>query len=992
MFSKSGVAHYEPYWCEMNGHAFNLFIQKGDSKPCVRFDLKEMRLYPAVKGLPGKEINPKSPMLGLVSRYHRMVLENGIQEVPPMSTFFFECSNEEERDRWLLAYYINSEWAQRFSGMFYPRGTARVEYGEGVWRLKIASDNTIRYLKSSRLHVSAKIDGTVYKKGSKFASAWKARYAALKGQCTLEYFTEKGGESLGKLNMSDGKVVLVCNDTLIPPTMASTKEKLSSLKGKVMSGRRGSVAVAPEQPQTASREEKMENLLWFAVLSPQRAWLFRAANLEDLERWMFSMEDRCNDFKQLMSSVKTAIAQAEKSFDNDPCPIRYKMHPLPDSMFPQLERAAIPGRPMSGQFSSEDAVKLSRTTTISSDDAPLASSSRSLSNSKISPRPRGNTAGRNRDEKRDELADLLDEDLDSVNTKPKTAPRVTSPHVVRRDQSGAMPSGSNARKDDPPKTMPSPRGPGGKPALPPRKSEVMERDKDALEDAFDVTGFDDDDAFGGSNTSASSKKPTPAPPAKSPRGGAATPSTSKKPVMDPLEEDFAKERENGLMEKVAALEKQLSASKEEARTAKAQVKKQEREIEQLKADVEEAKGQAKSDGFAEAEVEELKKQLAAEQKNVVKLDAKVKKLTADNEKLQSQAGAAQDAEEVSKELSDLKDQLAQEEEKSSQLETQIDDLKKQLKDAQKSVTELDREKKKKENAEKKVTSLEADVERLEAEVESLKNQVVTLESEVSDSKKSAADAEQLKLLKKEKESAVKKIAALEAKVAQAENEAKNAREAVSSYSKRKSYSGVSDQNVRDVIKSLSDENDALVAQLAALKAASAGRTPGSAEVASLQTELQNALKLLDAAAERLKELEKKGGAVGGAAAPSKPGGASPAELARVKDENAKLQAEKKSLLATIDQLRLEIEQHIQDKEELGKAFEALQEEQIEEEERQQEEEEEEVKKPPPPAAKKQLPVKKEDPKKKPVAPAKKAAVVEEDPFGDSGMPDENEPW
>lgn len=88
----------------------------------------------------------------------------------------------------------------------------------------------MRYLKSSRLHVSAKIDGPVYKKGSKFASAWKLRYAALKGTCTLEYYTEKGGESLGKLNMADGRVVLVCNDTLTPPTGTATKEKLSSLK------------------------------------------------------------------------------------------------------------------------------------------------------------------------------------------------------------------------------------------------------------------------------------------------------------------------------------------------------------------------------------------------------------------------------------------------------------------------------------------------------------------------------------------------------------------------------------------------------------------------------------------------------------------------------------------------------------------------------------------------------------------------------------------
>ena len=105
-------------------------------KPAVRFDLKEARVYPAVKGLPGKEINVKAPLLGVVSRYHRVVLTDAITEVPPFSIFFFECQTEEERDNWLRAFYINYEWAQRFSGLFYHRGTARVEYQEGTWKLK----------------------------------------------------------------------------------------------------------------------------------------------------------------------------------------------------------------------------------------------------------------------------------------------------------------------------------------------------------------------------------------------------------------------------------------------------------------------------------------------------------------------------------------------------------------------------------------------------------------------------------------------------------------------------------------------------------------------------------------------------------------------------------------------------------------------------------------------------------------------------------------
>jgi hypothetical protein len=188
LFKKDGNAHYQPYWCELNGHAFNMYINKTDKVPCVRFDLKELRMYPAARGLPGKEVNTMAPMFGLVSRYHRMILENGLQEVPPTSVFFFECPSDKLRDDWLKCYFINQEWSQRFSGMFYPRGSARCEYGEGVWRLKVASDNSVRYLKSSRLHVSAKTEGTLYKKGSKFGSAWKPRHAALKGSCTLEYY------------------------------------------------------------------------------------------------------------------------------------------------------------------------------------------------------------------------------------------------------------------------------------------------------------------------------------------------------------------------------------------------------------------------------------------------------------------------------------------------------------------------------------------------------------------------------------------------------------------------------------------------------------------------------------------------------------------------------------------------------------------------------------------------------------------------------------
>jgi len=115
--------------------------------------------------------------------------------------------------------------------------------------------------------------------------------------------------------------------------------------------------------------------MWFAVMNPGRIWLFKCLNLEELERWICSMEGRCNDFKQTVGAIMQDILKLEKvhslcgftrrcltcaqAFAMDPFPIRYNMHRLPEKVYPTLQRAAIPGRPMSGSFSSEDPIKVS---------------------------------------------------------------------------------------------------------------------------------------------------------------------------------------------------------------------------------------------------------------------------------------------------------------------------------------------------------------------------------------------------------------------------------------------------------------------------------------------------------------------------------------------------------------------------------------------------------------------------------------------------------
>ncbi len=813
-FSKSGAAVWQSVWCELNGHCFNVYGGKADARPYLRFDLKECRMYPAVRGLPGKEINTKAPLFGVLSRYHRVIMADAVQDVPPVSIFFFECDSEESRDRWLTNFYINYEWAQRFSGLFYPRGTARVEYTEGNWKFKIVTDASVRYLKSSRLHVSAKLDGQVFKKGSKMGSAFKSRYCSLKGQCTLEYFAEKGGESLGKLNMSDGKVVLVCNDTLLPPTGAATKEKLSSLKGKIT--RRTSVAV-PVESGTATKEEKQENLLWFAIVSPGRVWLFRAANLEDLERWMFSMEDRCNDFKQQMQGLKVAIQQAEKSFDNDPCPIRYRMHPLKDSYYPMLERAAIPGRPMSGQFSSEDAVRNRGDSNappmeLSESGGPHPPVLKKGQTVGVVRRPEAAASKRRPSDAAD--LDSFDADIDalgSLSTKPVRGgltPRGggASPGVDRRTEASAKTSGGAK----------SPRQTGSQP-LPPSKSSggavkkpVPRPQEDLLEDAFDVTGLDDE------VEAPAPKKPVPAPAPRSPRSGgsAGAVSVPQKKSAAAVEDSGASEADEALREKVAALEslqKQFMVLKDEFTKKKLEDKKKEREIEQLKSDLEEAKANQNTRGGAlEQEVEELKTQLKNEQKKTAKLEQQVKKLTGDNERLTSQAGAAKQAEEANQEAEELKAELEAANGEKEKLEQQVEELKKQLKETSKAGPELERERKKREIAERKLQTQEEASEKLEAEVESLKNELVVMEEKVATAAKQGSDT-------KEKKQLLQRISNLEAKLSAAESEVSNSRLAAAAYAQRKDYAGVTDQNVREVVKSLNEENDALMTQLSSLK-------------------------------------------------------------------------------------------------------------------------------------------------------------------------------
>lgn len=790
---------------------------------------------------------------------------------------------------------------------------------------------------------------------------------------------------------------------------------------------------------------------------------------------MFSLEERCQEFKQTMGSVKSAIAQAEKSYDRDPFPIRYKNHPLGDSCYPQLERAAIPGRPMSGQFVEEGGpgtgggtMRLNRATTMADEQVAPPRSPRGGGGgmgNKPNERSRATTTsvieGENLDGYDDELDDLSSGGSKGSISKSTSQSKLPSPRpggaggvspaTKRPTPSNSGPEEKSPRgmerttsASDMSKRGPGAGGPAGGgrgtgrdmgkspnvPPKPPAKGGSV-KDKDDTfgdDDAFDVAGFDESDD--GSSSANGKKNPAPSaspvPAQRSPRkltkgndldnssgslsprpkGPSAIPSSNKSGggVSDRASgaNSVDKEEFEELKSQVESLQKQLTAAKDDASKSKLLVKKQEREIEQLKTDLEEARAKAlesESGGFAEAELEEVKKQLQNEQKNTVKLEARIKKLVADNEKLEANAGKAKDAEQNETELAELKESLAEAEKKNGELEEQLDDVKRQLKEANKATGELEREKKKRETAEKKVTTLEADVEKLEAEVENLKNAAVTMESDLANAKKSGGDSKLMDAVKKERDVAMKKAEALDVEV-------KRLRTQAGQSSKRKEFANVSDSNVRELIRTLNDENETLLQQLTSLK----NPTPANADISMLQREMQVALKALDAAGDRLRELEKenaalqkKGGGGGGSGNAS-----NAADFARLREEVSRLTADKKELQATVTELRSQIERLLQDKDELVKAFEEMQngkgdDEEPQEEEEQPQEEEEVEKEPPKKLNAKPVPEPKKnavkggnDAKKASPPPAKKPVQQQDDddPFADTKLhnAEDDDPW
>ena len=146
----------------MNGHAIIVRNQKSEVDPPLIFDIKEVVILPAMKGLPATSLNPKIPLFGIISRYHKNLVTGDTSG----TVFFFECSTEKEKKEWLLAYHVNIQWAKRYSALFYPRGSAEIAYSEPSYDISIGASNDT-YIRSHRFNSAPLVEGEIEKQVKK---------------------------------------------------------------------------------------------------------------------------------------------------------------------------------------------------------------------------------------------------------------------------------------------------------------------------------------------------------------------------------------------------------------------------------------------------------------------------------------------------------------------------------------------------------------------------------------------------------------------------------------------------------------------------------------------------------------------------------------------------------------------------------------------------------------------------------------------------------
>ena len=163
--NKQLTSSFVERFVELNGHAINVYNNRHvnpkkktiksffnfflnwkmkETTPAIRFDLKEILLVKAFGGLPRQSLQKDFHSFGIISRYH-------FNQATGSYIYFFKCYSAAEVNDWIKYFYINLEWAKRFSAMFYPRGSMKVTWDPDK-NMLISEQTKETYVRNSRLH------------------------------------------------------------------------------------------------------------------------------------------------------------------------------------------------------------------------------------------------------------------------------------------------------------------------------------------------------------------------------------------------------------------------------------------------------------------------------------------------------------------------------------------------------------------------------------------------------------------------------------------------------------------------------------------------------------------------------------------------------------------------------------------------------------------------------------------------------------------------
>ena len=250
-FTENLKAEYLTRHLEINGHAILIRNSPSSEKPSMMFDIREVMMMEAMRGLPSNNIDFQSKMLGLISRYHKNLMTGD----PNGSTWFFEFEDQKSKSDCFFAYNCNLLWAKRFSAFFYPRFGAEVTYNNKYEFSYDSSKET--YIRLHRINLKSFKEGALEDRGSKLDSKSKKKWLVINSR-SLYFYNKKDAEELSSIFLGDSDIALICNDVI-------------KKKGKYIN--------------------------WFVIFNKDKTCILECPNTQELEVW-------CRTILQLTTTNK----------------------------------------------------------------------------------------------------------------------------------------------------------------------------------------------------------------------------------------------------------------------------------------------------------------------------------------------------------------------------------------------------------------------------------------------------------------------------------------------------------------------------------------------------------------------------------------------------------------------------------------------------------------------------------------------------------------